>query len=136
MINKGRQPSCWPSILSPSNHMRVPPLLKKNEIKVKVVRFGKLIRQNVCRQIVYENKNILINFNILTFFKVKRSQRSSLAAILNAYFLRQFWILFWYCSLKYFRCIQHAMCQIFLCLPPNPQFFHKSAVLLEFHVSS
>ena len=97
------------------------PLLKKNESKFKVVGFGLLIHQNV--GIDQEKKNMQSNFNILTFFKVKRSQMSI--------FCIHFGIFFGHCSLKHFRCIQQAVCQIF-------SFYHQthnfSTNLLDYYV--
>ena len=62
-------------------------------------------------------------FNILTFFKVKRSQMSI--------FCIHFGIFFGHCSLKHFRCIQQAVCQIF-------SFYHQthnfSTNLLDYYV--
>ena len=52
--------------------------VEKNGTKVKVVRFGRLIRQKV--GIVLENKKYAIISNILTLINVKSSQRSSLSA--------------------------------------------------------
>ena len=59
-------------------------MLKKNESNVKVDRFGRSIRQNIIG-IVQEYKKIQSYFNLWTFIKVKRSQRSSSVAILNVF---------------------------------------------------
>ena len=90
--------------------------IKSDDLHVDdLVIFG----QNIC--IFQENRNMQSHFNILTFFKIKSHNGQVWRLFLTSIFGRHF-DFFWYCSLNHLRCIQHTGCQIFLFLPPNPQF--------------
>ena len=66
-------------------HLQNP--IKKWVFLVKVVQFGRSIQQIV--SMFRPKKDLHSQFHILTFFKVKRSQKSSMEAILNVIFLQE-----------------------------------------------